>query len=128
MMNESEGPPAQKEIKFCCQKCIKNKVTGRSCLCIVPKDQRRHTLGQEGCRNCSCSGCFNENMVKKKRYRSRSRSRSNSIHSQDSNSSNYENFKNSFLINMISKEWKIPSSLLGFGIPERTKRYINGKV
>lgn len=42
----------------CCKDCMKafNK-NGRSCLCQVPKSERRFHLPEKGCNFCGCTGC-----------------------------------------------------------------------
>jgi len=42
----------------CCKDCMKAfNVSGRSCLCQVPKMQRRLIMPGAGCKLCSCHGC-----------------------------------------------------------------------
>lgn len=54
---------SQKEKGFvmrngCCKDCMRafNK-SGRSCLCQVPKSERKYTLSDKGCNYCGCHGC-----------------------------------------------------------------------
>jgi hypothetical protein len=54
--NESE------EKKFimkngCCRECMRAfSKTGKSCLCQVPRHERKYTLPDKGCNFCGCSG------------------------------------------------------------------------
>jgi hypothetical protein len=42
----------------CCRECMKAfSKTGKSCLCQVPRLQRRATLPSNGCKYCECKGC-----------------------------------------------------------------------
>jgi hypothetical protein len=42
----------------CCRECMKAfSKTGKSCLCQVPRLQRRATLPVNGCKYCGCKGC-----------------------------------------------------------------------
>ncbi len=42
----------------CCRECMKAfSKTGKSCLCQVPRLQRRATLPTQGCKYCGCKGC-----------------------------------------------------------------------
>ena len=46
---------------FCCEKCkYPDKPNGKSCVCVVPRSQRRVKLGDSGCRSCNCRGCTKE--------------------------------------------------------------------
>ena len=55
-----EGLKAAKFImkNGCCRECMKAfSKTGKSCLCQVPRLQRRATLPTNGCKYCGCKGC-----------------------------------------------------------------------
>lgn len=42
----------------CCKDCMKAfSKSGKSCLCQVPKAQRRTPLSENGCKFCGCKGC-----------------------------------------------------------------------
>ena len=42
----------------CCRECMKAfSKSGKSCLCQVPRMQRRATLPANGCKFCGCKGC-----------------------------------------------------------------------
>eukprot|EP00826_Nyctotherus_ovalis_P048078 TRINITY_DN5627_c0_g1_i8.p3 TRINITY_DN5627_c0_g1~~TRINITY_DN5627_c0_g1_i8.p3 ORF type:complete len:128 (-),score=58.63 TRINITY_DN5627_c0_g1_i8:55-438(-) len=52
----------------CCKDCMKAfSKSGKSCLCQVPRLQRRSTLPSKGCKFCGCSGCNPIDMRKDKR-------------------------------------------------------------
>ena len=41
----------------CCRKCMKAfSDNGKSCLCQVPKFERKYTLSEKGCNFCGCHG------------------------------------------------------------------------
>jgi hypothetical protein len=44
----------------CCRECMRAfSKTGKSCLCQVPKHERKYILPEKGCNFCGCSGKFN---------------------------------------------------------------------
>jgi hypothetical protein len=41
----------------CCRECMRAfSKTGKSCLCQVPKFERKYTLSDKGCNFCGCHG------------------------------------------------------------------------
>ncbi len=41
----------------CCRECMRAfSKTGKSCLCQVPKHERKYTLPDKGCNFCGCHG------------------------------------------------------------------------
>lgn len=52
----------------CCKDCMKafNK-NGRSCICQVPKNERRYLLPEKGCHICGCQGCNPSDVRKNQR-------------------------------------------------------------
>ena len=41
----------------CCRDCMRAfSKTGKSCLCQVPKDERKYILAEKGCNFCGCHG------------------------------------------------------------------------
>lgn len=41
----------------CCRECMRAfSKTGKSCLCQVPKYERKYTLSEKGCNFCGCHG------------------------------------------------------------------------
>ena len=52
----------------CCMECMKAfSKSGKSCLCQVPKAQRRATLPPNGCKFCNCKGCNPIDIIRHKR-------------------------------------------------------------
>jgi len=52
----------------CCMECMKAfSKSGKSCLCQVPKNQRRAVLPPTGCKYCNCKGCNPADVIKQKR-------------------------------------------------------------
>ncbi len=44
----------------CCRECMRAfSKTGKSCLCQVPKYERKYTLSEKGCNFCGCHGIYN---------------------------------------------------------------------
>lgn len=42
----------------CCKECMRAfSKTGKSCLCQVPKNERKYILPEKGCNYCGCHGC-----------------------------------------------------------------------
>lgn len=48
--------------KKCCDKCKKNDKNGKTCVCVVPANQRKVHIGSAGCKTCGCKGCTKEDM------------------------------------------------------------------
>jgi hypothetical protein len=58
---ENDDGDTDKKFLFCCQKCKNSdKAGGKTCVCVVPRSQRRVKLCTEGCRTCGCRGCTKE--------------------------------------------------------------------
>jgi hypothetical protein len=52
----------------CCKDCMKSfSKSGKSCICQVPKAQRRTSLSSNGCKFCGCHGCNPVDIIKQKR-------------------------------------------------------------
>ena len=50
--------------KKCCARCkVNDKSNRKTCVCVVPRNQRRIKLGEEGCRTCKCQGCTKEDKL-----------------------------------------------------------------
>jgi hypothetical protein len=47
----------RKRYKYCCRKCKHTEGGRKSCVCVVPLNQRRTEIGERGCQTCGCSGC-----------------------------------------------------------------------
>ena len=59
-----------KKIPFCCTDCkdAEKSNNGRTCVCVVPRTQRRKNL-EHGCRTCGCQGCTKEDRMSSKNWR-----------------------------------------------------------
>jgi len=58
----------------CCVQCMKAfSKSGKSCLCQVPKNQRRTALPPSGCKYCNCKGCNPADVMKQRRQELKSR-------------------------------------------------------
>ncbi len=52
----------------CCRECMRAfSKTGKSCLCQVPKFERKYTLSDKGCNFCGCHGCNPVDVRREKR-------------------------------------------------------------
>jgi hypothetical protein len=52
----------------CCKECMKAfSKTGKSCLCQVPRRERKFSLSEKGCNFCGCKGCNPIDVNKEKR-------------------------------------------------------------
>ena len=52
----------------CCRDCMRAfSKTGKSCLCQVPKLERKYTLPDKGCHFCKCHGCNPVDVRKERR-------------------------------------------------------------
>jgi len=52
----------------CCRECMRAfSKNGKSCLCQVPKRERKYTLADKGCNYCGCKGCNPIDVKKEKR-------------------------------------------------------------
>ena len=52
----------------CCRDCMRAfSKTGKSCLCQVPKLERKYTLPDKGCHYCKCHGCNPVDVRKERR-------------------------------------------------------------
>jgi hypothetical protein len=52
----------------CCRDCMRAfSKTGKSCLCQVPRMERKYTLPDKGCHFCKCRGCNPVDVRKERR-------------------------------------------------------------
>ncbi|MCQ2819483.1 MAG: BUD31 family protein [archaeon] len=71
--SRSRSPNRKDEFEFkmkngCCKNCMKAfSRSGRSCLCQVPKAERKFTLPEKGCNFCGCHGCNPVDVIKEHR-------------------------------------------------------------
>jgi hypothetical protein len=136
----------------CCRDCMRAfSKTGKSCLCQVPKYERKYTLPEKGCNFCGCHG--NElNLIigcnpvdvrreKRKELKKQLREDKNILYkkqrlldSDDEDLKIYHNDVDEW--NKLRKEFikfignNVSSSTLfmGIGVPLRTPSYILGKI
>ena len=128
----------------CCKECMRAfSKTGKSCLCQVPKSERKYTLSEKGCNFCGCHGC-NPIDVRKDRRSEMKRQLREDKNLQyknqrllDSDDEELKiNVKDVDLWNLKKKEFleemknilKCNPFLMGFGAPLRTQGYILGYV
>lgn len=128
--------------------------SNKSCLCQVPEEVRNTKLPSSGCKICGCFGCNPEDKKdpknrkgtaspnaapvrkersrsreknSKRRHRSRSSSSSESRQYIDSGAMNFYNIEKSVIGSMITNDFRVDMTLLGFGVPQRSHSYIIGK-
>lgn len=126
----------------CCRDCMKAfSKNGKSCLCQVPRKERKFYLSENGCNYCGCKGCnpldikLNERKTEKdKLYQDKHISYKNQrildsededlkIKEQDVDNYNIEKREIKEDLNDILK---INSIFYGYGVPLRTPSYILG--
>lgn len=70
---ESQDRKSEDDKKFvmkngCCRECMRAfSKSGKSCLCQVPKLERKFTLAEKGCNFCGCKGCNPVDVKREKR-------------------------------------------------------------
>jgi hypothetical protein len=47
----------------CCKICKHTDKVKKACVCVVPKNQRRTEIGEQGCQTCGCNGCSKEDFI-----------------------------------------------------------------
>ena len=126
----------------CCRDCMKAfSKNGKSCLCQVPKKERKFHLSENGCNYCGCKGCnpfdikLNERKIEKNQlyqdktifYKNQrildSEDEDLKIKEQDVDNYNIEKREIKDDLNEILK---INSIFYGYGVPLRTPSYILG--
>lgn len=128
----------------CCKDCMRAfSKTGKSCLCQVPKSERKYTLSEKGCNFCGCHGCNpidvrkNKRSEKKKLLREDKNLQYKNQRLLDSDDEELKiNIKDVDLWNLKKKEFfeemkkilKCNPFLMGFGAPMRTPGYILGYI
>ena len=114
---------------------------GKSCLCQVPKSERKNTLPEKGCNFCGCHGCNPIDVRKDKRLELKKKLKENK----------HFNYKNQRLLDSDDEDLKVNEkdidewnkkkknffedlknifksdiNYMGFGVPIRTQGYILG--
>ena len=85
-------------MKVCCDGCKRrDKNNGKSCVCVVPANQRKVNLKEiGGCRTCGCNGCTREDLINNNNNNNNNNISSNNISSNNiSNNNNNNNNNNS---------------------------------
>ena len=126
----------------CCRNCMKAfSKNGKSCLCQVPRRERKFILPENGCNYCGCHGCNPIDMKYNKRLQQKNLLfQDNSINHKNQRilDSEDEDLKiNDDLIDYYNRDkkdiqenlsdmLKINSIFYGFGVPLRIPSYILG--
>ena len=126
----------------CCRNCMKAfSKNGKSCLCQVPKKERKFHLPEKGCNYCGCKGCnpsdvkYNERLEQKNLlYQDKSINHKNQriLDSDDENLKindndvDFYNIEKKEIQDDLDKVLKMNSNIFGFGVPLRTQSYILG--
>ncbi len=126
----------------CCRSCMKAfSKNGKSCLCQVPRRERKFILPENGCNYCGCHGCNPIDMKYNKRLQQKNLLfQDNSINhknqrildSEDEdlkvndNLVDYYNRDKKDIHENLSDMLKIDSIFYGFGVPLRIPSYILG--
>ena len=126
----------------CCRSCMKAfSKNGKSCLCQVPRRERKFFLPETGCNYCGCHGCNPIDMKYNKRRQQKSiLSQDNTINHKNERilDSEDEDLKiNDDLVDFYNRDkkdiqenlsdmLKIDSIFYGFGVPLRIPSYILG--
>ena len=126
----------------CCRSCMKAfSKNGKSCLCQVPRRERKFILPETGCNYCGCHGCNPIDMKYNKRLQQKNiLFQDNTINHKNQRilDSEDEDLKiNDDLVDFynrdkkdiqenLSEMLKINSIFYGFGVPLRIPSYILG--
>ena len=126
----------------CCRDCMKAfSKNGKSCLCQVPRKERKFHLPENGCNYCGCKGCnpidvkYNERMAQKSiLFKDKGINHKNQriLDSDDENLKikeddvDYYNMEKKEIQEDLNDVLKINSIFYGFGVPLRTPSYILG--
>lgn len=126
----------------CCRECMKAfSKLGKSCLCQVPKFERKYYLPDKGCNVCACKGCNPVDLRQQKHMEEKQKLLKDKsimyknrriLDSDDEevkiNEKDFDNFHRGRrkLYREIDRNLKIYPELFGFGVPLRTRSYILG--
>ena len=82
----------------CCKECMRAfSKNGKSCLCQVPKSERKNTLPEKGCNFCGCHGCNPIDVRKDKRLELKKKLKENK----------HFNYKNQRLLDSDDEDLKV---------------------
>ena len=126
----------------CCRSCMKAfSKNGKSCLCQVPRRERKFILPETGCNYCGCHGCNPIDMKYNKRLQQKnllfqdntlSHKNQRILDSEDEDLKinddlvDYYNRDKRDIQDNLSDMLKINSIFYGFGVPLRIPSYILG--
>ena len=126
----------------CCRDCMKAfSKNGKSCLCQVPKRERKFHLSENGCSYCGCKGCnpidvkYNERKAQKYiLFQDKNIFYKNQriLDSEDEDLKIKDEVVDSYNIEKreikedLNENLKINSIFFGYGVPLRTPSYILG--
>ena len=126
----------------CCRDCMKAfSKNGKSCLCQVPRKERKYHLPENGCNYCGCKGCnpidvrYIERMAQKNiLFKDKGINHKNQriLDSDDENLKikeddvDYYNMEKKEIQEDLNDVLKINSIFYGFGVPLRSPSYILG--
>ena len=126
----------------CCKECMRAfSKNGKSCLCQVPKSERKNTLPEKGCNFCGCHGCNPIDVRKDKRLELKKKLKENKhfnyknqrlLDSDDEDLKVNEkdidewNKKKKNFFEDLKNIFKCDVNYMGFGVPIRTQGYILG--
>ena len=126
----------------CCKECMRAfSKNGKSCLCQVPKSERKNTLPEKGCNFCGCHGCNPIDVRKDKRLELKKKLKENKhfnyknqrlLDSDDEDLKVNEkdidewNKKKKIFFEDLKNIFKCNINYMGFGVPMRTQGYILG--
>ena len=125
----------------CCRECMRAfSKTGKSCLCQVPKKERKYALQDKGCNFCGCNGCNPIDVKKEKRKEIKYQLQNDKnimykkqriIDSDDEElqihlrePDEYNKLKKNFEV-FLENYLKYPN-FSGYGMPKRTSSYLLG--
>ena len=126
----------------CCRDCMKAfSKNGKSCLCQVPRKERKFHLPENGCNYCGCKGCnpidvkYFERMAQKNLlFKDKGINHKNQriLDSDDENLKikeddvDFYNMEKKEIQEDLNDVLKINSIFYGFGVPLRSPSYILG--
>lgn len=126
----------------CCKDCMRAfSSTGKSCLCQVPKYERKYTLSEKGCNFCGCHGCNPIDVRREKRrdLKRQLKDDKNLLYKNerllDSDDEELKinikevdgwNIKKKDLLIHLMNTYKSHPYFMGFGTPIRSPGYILG--